>query len=60
MLFRSSFIASGRDGYTTFGKVLAERGGVDTYFGYAESFVNYVKEVETVTIPKQTGVTYRD
>ncbi|OQY52161.1 MAG: NAD nucleotidase [Candidatus Parabeggiatoa sp. nov. 2] len=56
----NSFIASGRDGYTTFGKVLAERGGVDTYFGYAESFVNYVKEVETVTIPKQTGVTYRD
>ncbi|MEK8018689.1 MAG: 5'-nucleotidase, partial [Candidatus Parabeggiatoa sp.] len=53
-----SFLASGKDGYTTFGKVLEEGRGIDTYFDYAESFVNYVKEVGTLTIPEETGVTY--
>lgn len=52
----NSFLTKGKDGYTTFSNVLAERGGVDTYFDYAESFVNYVKEVGTLTIPKETSV----
>jgi NAD pyrophosphatase/5'-nucleotidase NadN len=54
----NSFVASGRDGYSTFGKVLNERGGIDTYFDYAESFVNYVRAVGTINKPLSTGVTY--
>ena len=51
-----SFLTKGKDGYTTFRNVIAERGGVDTYFDYAESFVNYVKEVGTLTISEDTNV----
>ncbi|EDN65568.1 hypothetical protein BGP_3947 [Beggiatoa sp. PS] len=43
-----SYLAKGKDGYTTLAKVLKERGGVNTYFDYAESFVNYVKKVGTL------------
>jgi 5'-nucleotidase len=53
-----SFLAGGQDGYTTFAQVLAKGKGMNTYFNYAESFVNYVKEVGTLTIPEDTGVTY--
>ena len=53
-----SFLASGQDGYTTFAEVLAKGKGINTYFDYAESFVNYVKEVGTLTVPEETGVTY--
>ena len=53
-----SFLASGKDGYITFAKVLEDGRGTDTYFDYAESFVNYVREVGTLTIPEDTGVTY--
>jgi len=56
----NSFIASGQDGYTTFGKVLKERGGIDTYFDYAESFVNYVKKRRVLRMPEETGVRYLD
>ncbi|WP_353573286.1 hypothetical protein [Candidatus Albibeggiatoa sp. nov. BB20] len=51
-------MASGRDGYATFGKVLDERGGIDTYFDYAESFVNYVREIGTINKPALIGVTF--
>ncbi|OAD19492.1 protein containing 5'-Nucleotidase [Candidatus Thiomargarita nelsonii] len=54
-----SFIAHGKDGFATFGKVLKERGGIDTYFDYAESFVNYVKMVGTLIRPN-IGITYID
>ncbi len=42
----NNYIAEGRDGYTTF-KTVQENGAksVDTYLDYAESFVNYVKEL---------------
>jgi 5'-nucleotidase/UDP-sugar diphosphatase len=53
-----SFLAGGQDGYTTFGQVLEQGKGINTYFDYAESFVNYVKEVGTLTVPEETGVTY--
>lgn len=55
----NSFIAAGRDGYTTFGKVLKERGGINTYFDYAESFVNYVKQVGILRTPQEFGVIYK-
>ncbi|MEN8221346.1 MAG: hypothetical protein ABFS56_34365 [Pseudomonadota bacterium] len=47
---------NGKDG---FGKVLKERGGIDTYFDYAESFVNYVKMVGTLIRPNVV-ITYID
>ena len=53
-----SFLASGQDGYTTFSQVLEQGKGINSYFEYAESFVNYVKEVGTLTRPEETGVTY--
>jgi 5'-nucleotidase len=40
----NNYTAKGRDGYTTFATVQAQRGeGTDTYLDYALSFVNYVK-----------------
>jgi len=53
-----SYLAKGKDGYTTLAKVLKERGGVNTYFDYAESFVNYVKKVGTLKKPTETGIIY--
>lgn len=37
-----SYLSSAKDGYETLGKLK----GVDTYFDYANSFVEYVKELE--------------
>ncbi len=38
----NSFIASGQDGYTTFGAVSADGRAVDTFIEYAQSFIDYV------------------
>ncbi len=54
----NSYIAKGKNGYVTFGKVLKQRGFVDTYFSYTESFVNYIKKVGKLVMPKATGVIY--
>jgi 5'-nucleotidase len=50
----NSFLIDGKDGYTTFGKIK----GINTYFNYAESFVDYVKTIKTLKIPKEFGVIY--
>ena len=42
----NSYIAGGKDGYTTFKTVQDARGGLDTYLDYAMSFVNYTKKLE--------------
>ncbi|WP_297441673.1 NAD nucleotidase [Sulfurimonas sp.] len=43
----NSYIAAGKDGYTTFATVQEERGaGVDTYLDYAMSFVRYVEKLQ--------------
>jgi 5'-nucleotidase len=44
----NNFMAKGSDGYTTLGNIPATR-KVDTYLDYALSFVNYVKQVNTLT-----------
>lgn len=42
----NSYIAEGRDGYTTFQEVQQKRGkGVDTYLDYAMSFAKYVQNM---------------
>ena len=42
----NSYIAAGKDGYTTFGKITSTPGreGVNTHLGVETSFINYVKE----------------
>ncbi len=40
----NSFIASGQDGYVTFGEISAEGRVVDTFLDYAQSFIDYVEQ----------------
>lgn len=48
----NAYIAGGKDGYATFGKVNKERGGEDTYLPDAESFIKFIqlnKDFQTYT-----------
>jgi len=48
VIVTNNYIASSKDGYTTFKTVQDERGaGIDTYLDYAMSFINYVKALTT-------------
>jgi len=55
----NSYIAEGRDGYTTFQEVQQQRGkGVDTYLDYAMSFAKYVEGItkegkKVMRLPKE-------
>eukprot|EP00163_Fabomonas_tropica_P024833 TRINITY_DN4278_c0_g2_i1.p1 TRINITY_DN4278_c0_g2~~TRINITY_DN4278_c0_g2_i1.p1 ORF type:complete len:613 (+),score=143.83 TRINITY_DN4278_c0_g2_i1:1810-3648(+) len=49
----NSFTAGGQDGYVTFGTVSDDGRAVDTYLDYAQSFVDYVMEVGTLSKPAQ-------
>ncbi|NWF67341.1 MAG: NAD nucleotidase [Campylobacterales bacterium] len=53
VIVTNSYIANGKDGYTTL-KELSNRGkGIDTYLDYAMSFVNYAKEKKEISrLPK--------
>lgn len=44
----NNFISAGRDGYLTFGDITKQGRVTDTYLDYAQSFVDYVREVGTV------------
>ncbi len=44
----NSYIAGGKDGYETFGKVSKRGDALNTYLDYAQSFVEYVKAKGTV------------
>ena len=54
----NAYIAGGKDGYVTFGKVRDERGGTDTYLDDAKSFIDYVKFVKVIKKPDSTGVKF--
>lgn len=47
----NSFTAGGRDGYVTFGTVSDDGRAVDTFLDYAQSFVDYTREVGTLSKP---------
>ena len=47
----NSFTAAGRDGYVTFGEVAGDGRAEDTYLDYAQSFVDYLLEVNTISKP---------
>ncbi len=57
----NSYIASGKDGYTTFGKVTSDpsRGGVNTYLGDAKSFIDYLKEKKELGKPVSSNVIFK-
>ena len=44
----NSYIARGKDGYKTFGIVSKRGDALNTYLDYAQSFVDYIKEVGTI------------
>ena len=54
----NAYIAGGKDGYVTFGKIKEERGGTDTYLDDAKSFIDYVKFVKVIKRPDSTGVKF--
>lgn len=47
----NSFTAGGRDGYVTFGAVSDDGRATDTFLDYAQSFVDYVLEVGSLSKP---------
>ena len=57
----NSYIAAGKDGYTTFGKITSTPGreGTNTHLGVETSFINYVKEKKTVGRPKSSNVKFK-
>ena len=54
----NSYIASGKDGYTTFGKITSDpnRGGTDTYLGDAKLFIDYLKSKTELGRPASSNV----
>lgn len=57
----NSYIAAGKDGYTTFGKITSTPGreGTNTHLGVETSFINYVKEKKTVGRPESSNVKFK-
>ncbi|MEE2000592.1 5'-nucleotidase C-terminal domain-containing protein [Alkalimonas sp. MEB108] len=47
----NSFIASGQDGWTTFGKVMASERYQDTYINYAQAFIDFAREQQVLIRP---------
>ncbi|VWL84775.1 NAD nucleotidase [Oceanivirga miroungae] len=48
----NAYVAGGKDGYTTFGRIQKERGGEDTYLPDAESLIKFIqlnKDFKTYT-----------
>ena len=57
----NSYIAAGKDGYATFGKITSTPGreGVNTHLGVETSFINYVKEKKSVGRPESSNVKFK-
>ncbi|MEN3159633.1 5'-nucleotidase C-terminal domain-containing protein [Alkalimonas sp. NCh-2] len=47
----NSFIASGQDGWATFGKVMAAERYQDTYINYAQAFIDFAREQQLLSRP---------
>ncbi|MGI9606886.1 MAG: NAD nucleotidase [Acidimicrobiales bacterium] len=54
----NSFIASGQDGYITFGTVTDSGRSVDTFLDYAQSFIDYVEQDAGGSISKLPASEY--
>ena len=57
----NSYVAAGKDGYTTFGKITSTPGreGVNTHLGVETAFINYVKEKKSVGRPESSNVKFK-
>ena len=55
------YIAAGKDGYATFGKITSTPGreGVNTHLGVETAFINYVKEKKSVGRPESSNVKFK-
>ena len=51
LVVSNSFTAQGRDGYVTFGEVSEDGRAEDTFLDYAQSFVDYMLDVGTISKP---------
>ena len=59
MLAVNSYIAKGKDGYTTLGKITAQKRGTDTHLSDTKIFIDYLKEKKEVGRPKSTNVIFK-
>ena len=59
MLAVNSYIAKGKDGYTTLGKITAQNRGTDTHLSDIKIFIDYLKEKKEVGRPKSTNVIFK-
>ena len=55
----NSYIAQGKDGYTTLGKITAQKRGTDTHLSDTKIFIDYLKEKKEVGKPKSTNVIFK-
>ncbi|EEY34433.1 NAD nucleotidase [Pseudoleptotrichia goodfellowii] len=55
----NSYVAKGKDGYTTFGKVNEQRPGVDTHLGVETAFIEYLKEKGEIAKPDSSNVIFK-
>ncbi|RRD40641.1 NAD nucleotidase [Leptotrichia sp. OH3620_COT-345] len=55
----NSYIAAGKDGYATFGKVNSERPGVNTFLGVETAFIEYLKEKGELEKPDSANVIFK-
>lgn len=54
----NSYIASGKDGYTTFGKVSNERPGTNTFLGVETALIEMLKEQKEIGKPESSNVKF--
>lgn len=54
----NSYIASGKDGYTTFGKVYTSRPGTNTFLGVETAFIEYLKAKKELVRPESSNVKF--
>ena len=59
MLAVNSYIAKGKDGYTTLGKITAQKRGNDTHLSDTKMFIDYLKEKKELGKPKSTNVIFK-
>ena len=59
MLAVNSYIAKGKDGYTTLGKITAQNRGTDTHLSDTKIFIDYLKEKKELGKPKSTNVIFK-
>ena len=55
----NSYIAKGKDGYTTLGKITSQKRGTDIHLGDTKLFIDYLKEKKEIGRPKSSNVIFK-